>query len=68
MVMIMNKEEDYYYKTNDFITLDDKEKLQHSYNEYGYNIDSTKRRAVNKNNLILRSKTFTNKEFFNNHK
>ena len=57
MVMIMDKDENYYYKTCDFITLDDKEKMQHVCSDYGYNLDSTKRRQVNNNNLILKSKT-----------
>ena len=64
----MNKNEDYYYKTSDFIFLDDIERMQHGYNEYGYNLDSTKRRTINKNDLITKSKTFINKDFFNNRK
>jgi hypothetical protein len=63
----MNKE-DYYYKTSDFIYLDNKEKMKHELNEYGYNLDSTKRRVVDQNNLLLKSKTFTNKDFFTNRK
>ena len=66
MVILMNS--DYYYKTCDFIFLDDKEKMQKDLNEYGYNLDSTKRRIIDKNNLILKSKTFKNKEFFSNRK
>lgn len=64
----MNKNENYYYKTSDFIFLDDIEKMQHGYNEYGYNLDSTKRRTINKNDLITKSKAFTNKDFFNKQK
>lgn len=62
MVIMMIKNEDYYYKNSDFIYLDDIEKMQHGYNEYGYNLDSIKRKTINQIDLITKSRTFVNKE------
>jgi hypothetical protein len=69
MVIYMNKNSDYYYKTNDFIYLDNKEKLaQGMISDYGYNLDSTKRRIFNERDFIVKSQVFVNKDFLNNRK
>jgi hypothetical protein len=69
MVINMNKNSDYYYKTNDFIYLDNKEKLtQGMISDYGYNLDSTNRRTLNEREFIIKSQVFINKDFLNNRK
>lgn len=65
----MNKDLNYYYKTCDFIFVDDKEKMQHiDVSDYGYNLDSTNRRNINNKYQNISSKTFINKEYLQNHK
>lgn len=62
----MDKEQNYYYKTSDFIFKNMKEEMQKSENEYGYNFDSAKRRVINTN--FSKTVNKINKEFQDNYK
>ena len=64
----MNKNIDKYYKTNDFIYFDDKDRFKNLVtSEYGYNFDSTKR-SINKLNSIVDKTRIINNEYYNNNK
>lgn len=62
----MDKDQNYYYKTCDFIFKNLKEELQRNENEYGYNFDSTKRRIIQED--FSRTVNKINREFQDNHK
>ena len=60
----MNKDANNYYKTCDFLFADTKEAMKNAIpSEYGYNLDSTKRKIINQNDYFIKSKAFVNKEF-----
>ena len=62
----MKNDEEYYYKTKEFIFSDKKEELKQIDSDYGFNFDSTKRRVIN--NDYSKVKAFTNKLFYDNYK
>ena len=65
----MNKDMDNFYKTSDFIYLDNKERMKSfSDNDYGYNFDTHVRKKEYLDDYIDKTKTFINKEYRNNHK
>ncbi len=62
----MKNDEEYYYKTKEFIFSDKKDELKQIDSEYGYNFDSTKRRVINHD--YSKVKAFTNKLFNDNYR
>ena len=65
----MNKDMDNYYKTCDFIYLDNKDRIKNLIdNDYGYNIDTHIRKKEYLDDYINKTKTFINKDYLNNHK
>ena len=63
-----NRSVDYYYKSCDICNMDDVDKKRYEYmNDYGYNIDSRRRRVVDLEKACYRVKRFV-KTVFNNGK
>ena len=60
----MAKMSDRYYKSQNFIYMDVKNKRSIDvFSEYGYNLDSSKREVIDEGMMFKRPKTFVNKDF-----